>query len=239
MKYLDVTLGTPAANLAVEDHLLEAADRGEAGEALRIWRPEQPFVVVGYANSVATEVDRPACQAGGIPVLRRISGGGTVVQGPGVLCYAVILEVERRPELATIPGTNAYVLDRVMAALQPLVEGRIERQGDTDLVLAGRKFAGNAQRRKRRTVLFHGSLLLQADLTMIGRLLRHPTREPVYRAGRAHGEFLRNLNLDPGRVAAALRSTWGASEPLPALDLAAVQSLAIDRYESAEWNARF
>ena len=50
-------------------------------------------MVVGYANQVEVEVNVPACTARGIPILRRCSGGGTVVQGPGCLNYAVVLRI--------------------------------------------------------------------------------------------------------------------------------------------------
>src|ERR1041384_3554800 len=93
MKLLDLTLPTPAENLACDEALLDACEGGAADEVLRFWESSTPFVVVGYGNKVAREVNVAACEARGIPILRRCSGGGTVVQGPGCLSYALVLRI--------------------------------------------------------------------------------------------------------------------------------------------------
>ena len=92
MKCLDLTLRTPAENLACDEGLLDFCEGGCGHEILRFWEPQTHFVVLGHANRVATEVDREACERLGIPVLRRCSGGGTVLQGPGCLNYSLILK---------------------------------------------------------------------------------------------------------------------------------------------------
>jgi lipoate-protein ligase A len=237
MKYLDHALPTPAENLALEETLLEECD-ADGAEVLRVWEPNAPFVVVGYGNSVATEVNVAACANAGVPILRRTSGGGTVVQLPGCLCYALILRVDRAPQLEGIQETNRYVLDRVAAALGRLAPRPIERAGDTDLVIAGRKFAGNSQRRKRRAVLFHGSLLLHADLTLMARLLPMPSREPAYRGHRSHEEFLINLELGALAVKQALRREWQASEGSPVWNEARVVELVRAQYGNPAWTLR-
>ncbi len=237
MKYLDCTLPTPAENLALDEVLL---DDGEAAgdEVLRVWEPPAPFVVVGYGNTLETEVHLEACAREGVPVLRRASGGGTVVQMPGCLCYAVILRADRAPALTGIRETNRYVLSRVAATLAPLVAGTVELAGDTDLALGGRKFAGNSQRRKSRAVLFHGSLLLNADLACIGRLLPQPSRQPAYRGGRSHEEFLINLGLEPADVKQALRRAWEAFAPCPDWDAARLADLVGAKYGHPGWILR-
>ena len=93
MKLLDLTLPSPAENLACDEALLDACDENGGEEILRFWEAREPFVVVGYANKVATEVNLDACAAKKLPVFRRCSGGGTVLQGPGCLNYALILRI--------------------------------------------------------------------------------------------------------------------------------------------------
>ena len=77
MEYLDHTCRRPAENLALDEALLDACESGQGGEVLRFWAPREPFVVVGYGNAAAREVDRSACRSLGIPILRRCSGGGS------------------------------------------------------------------------------------------------------------------------------------------------------------------
>src|SRR6266480_945364 len=110
MTLLDLTLPTPAENLACDEALLDAAESCSGGEVLRFWESPEYFVVVGYANKVATEVNVATCEARGIPILRRCSGGGTVVQGPGCLSYALVLSIADNAELRNITAANRFIM---------------------------------------------------------------------------------------------------------------------------------
>ena len=63
MKRLDLTLPSPAENLAADEALLDWCEAGDGDETLCFWEPRETFVVVGYANKVATEVNVAACEA--------------------------------------------------------------------------------------------------------------------------------------------------------------------------------
>ena len=63
VKRFDLTLPTPAENLACDEALLCQCEETGGDEILRFWEPVQPFVVVGYANAVASEVNAAACQS--------------------------------------------------------------------------------------------------------------------------------------------------------------------------------
>ena len=212
MKYLDLTLPTPAKNLDCDEQLLDAAERGDGGEVLRVWESLEPFVVVGYGNTIEAEVKVAACAARGILILRRCSGGGTVVQGPGCLNYALVLKLADNVELRNVTTANRFIMERNRAAIEFIIANRqslIEVQGHTDLALDGLKFSGNAQRRRRNFILFHGTFLLDFDLALVSKLLPMPSRQPDYRAGRAHEKFLTNLAVPAAAVKSALRQAWG------------------------------
>src|SRR2546425_2938209 len=121
MTLLDLTLPTPAENLACDEALLDAAESGSGGEVLRFWESPEYFVVVGYANKVATEVNVAACEARGIPILRRCSGGGTVVQGPGCLNYALVLRITEESATRTISAANQFIMERNRDAVETLL----------------------------------------------------------------------------------------------------------------------
>ena len=98
MKLLILSLESPAANLALDEALLEQAEAGAGpSEVLRLWEPTDPCVVVGRSSRVAVEVKQEACRQAGIPVLRRCSGGAAVVTGPGCLMYSVVLSYRDHP----------------------------------------------------------------------------------------------------------------------------------------------
>jgi lipoate-protein ligase A len=190
-----------------------------------------------------------ACEEGNIPIFRRCSGGGTILQGPGCLNYSLIARIEEGGPLATITSANRFIMERNRAALEKALGERrtgagIEVRGHTDLALVSReeslitslKFSGNAQRRKKHFLLFHGTLLLQFDIAMIDRFLRMPSKEPDYRQGRSHKHFLTNLDLPANALKAALREAWGASEVLEVIPSDAIALLARDKYVTKEWN---
>ncbi|HJT30886.1 MAG TPA: hypothetical protein VJ783_02385, partial [Pirellulales bacterium] len=88
MHLLELTLPTPAENLALDEALLDEAEQHAAagtGECLRLWEPAHRLVVVGRSSCVSTEVRTDFCRRQGLPILRRSSGGAAIVSGPGCL----------------------------------------------------------------------------------------------------------------------------------------------------------
>jgi lipoate-protein ligase A len=215
MHLLDTSFADPASNLACDEALLDLCEQGSLGPLLRFWNPKKPFVVLGYSNNASREVDLDFCRSRKIPVFKRQSGGGAVLQGPGCLNYALVLPIGRR--FQDIRRTNRFVLNRHRRALKPLLGSGVRLQGLTDLALSGRKFSGNAQKRKRRFLLYHGTFLLGLDLGLVGQTLKHPSREPDYREGRPHSEFLMNLPRSAKKIRAALVKAWHAKGFPPSL----------------------
>ncbi|HEX3798470.1 MAG TPA: lipoate--protein ligase family protein [Verrucomicrobiae bacterium] len=238
MKYIDLSFATPAENLAADEALLEACETGRGGDTLRFWESPQYFVVIGYANHAAREANLEVCRAHGVPILRRCSGGGTVLQGPGCLNYSLILEIKEDGPTHGITATNNFVMQRNQAAIQSLAGKPVRIEGHTDLAIGGLKFSGNAQRRKKHFLIFHGTFLLNFDLALIEKFLKMPSKEPGYRQARKHSEFLMNLNLRTETVREAMREVWGADEKLDTLPMNGVSELA-KKYATDEWNLKF
>jgi len=240
MKYLDMTFPTPQQNLACDEALiLGCEDSSHSDELLRFWEPSDYFVVLGYSGKIHSEIDLASCQANSIPILRRCSGGGTVLQGPGCLNYSLILRIDHRDPLQGISQTNSFVLGSLKQALEPLIGAGVEIQGHTDLAVGMRKFSGNAQYRKRRFLLFHGTFLLHFDISFLEKLLPVPSKQPVYRQNRKHETFLTNLNLPPDNIKEAVKQSWSAGEEFKNIPFEAIERLARERYSRDEWNFKF
>ena len=239
MKFLDLTLPTAAENLAMDEALLDGCEAGRGGETLVFWEPRQTFVVVGYANHLAREVNVEACRARGIPIFRRCSGGGTVLQMPGGLNYSLILPITEDGPTGGITNANQYIMERNRRALAAASGQAVTVRGHTDLVVGVKKFAGNSQRRRRDWLLFHGTLLLDGDLDLISELLLMPSLEPDYRGNRSHRDFVMNLGVGAERVKAALQQEWQAHDPLDQPPLAEITRLAQEKYATAAWNNKF
>lgn len=238
----DIHAGDPAEFLAWDDAFLDAAEAGAGGEALWFWESPSPFVVVGYGQSLNQEVDLAAAKALGVPVFRRCSGGGAVVQGPGCFNYSLVLAMPDEGPFATITGTNSHIMERNRRALATLLPEPVVIRGHTDLaVVRGGlelKFSGNAQRRRRQFLLFHGTILTHFDLTLVEQVLRFPSKVPDYRAGRTHGQFITNTGLDPASVRAALLSEWGGEPATAPAPRGEMQTAWTARYSKPEWHAR-
>lgn len=240
MRLLDLTLPSPAENLACEEALLDAYEENGGNEILRFWESSETFVVVGYGNKVATEANVAACRMHGIPILRRCSGGGTVLQGVGCLNYALILRITEDGPLRSITSANQFIMERNRAAIGSLLPSQqITVRGHTDLTLGELKFSGNSQRRKKSSVLFHGTFLLNFDLRLVSELLRMPTSEPDYRARRRHEHFLINLNQPAENVKTAMRRAWNVTGEPKDYPRAETRQLAAQKYSTDEWNFKF
>lgn len=233
MQFLDLTLPTLAENLALDEALLDEAEASSrSSECLRLWESPEIAVIVGRSSKVGVEVDQRSCQADRVPILRRCSGGCAVVIGPGCLLYSVILSYEQRPQLRSIDEAHRFVLSRVAQALG---QGAVF-SGISDLTFEGRKFSGNSLRCKREHLLYHGTLLYDFPLDKIARYLRTPPREPDYRGGRSHAEFVQNLAIKVEAVKQSLQESFDARQPLADWPRERTGRLVAERYGQDAWH---
>jgi lipoate---protein ligase len=239
MKFIELTFDDPAANLACDEALLELLEaRSASDECLRVWEARNHFVVLGHSNPLQSNVNVADCLERDIPILRRTSGGGTVVQGPGCLNYSLILRNDAH-RLNNIAATFRYVLERHRAMVEKTCGLRVRFEGSSDLTTAGQKFSGNAQYRKARSVLVHGTFLLNFDLAMIEALLPIPAKQPDYRHDRPHLQFVTNLQVDPAQLRDKLKAGWGCARDVAEVPFDRIAQLIRDRYGNSEWVEKF
>ncbi len=226
----------PEENLAADEALLIAVGQGATGgiPVLRLWESARLFIVLGASGHAADDVDGAACRADRVPILRRVSGGGTVLQGPGCLNFALIFPLDGNAALRGIHESYRFFLGPVVKALA--LPG-IEPRGSSDLALGMRKFSGSAQKRTTRAVLHHGTILYDFDLALIARYLREPPRQPDYRSRRSHLDFLCNVPLGCAELRGCLRAAWAEAGRAPTLP--PLGPLIAARYANRAWNDRF
>lgn len=206
---VDVLLGTAHEAFRELEHDFRMLDRARA--AARVWTCAEPVVVLGRSRETQAELDEHECRRRGVAVLRRASGGGTVVIGPGTVQYAFVLAhghphvqpTEHPRETAREHAVEPPPLDAIKRACNRVVrealvrsgaEAALESDASGDLRIDDRKVGGLALRRRRSATLLHGTLLTHlADLELIASVLAHPAREPEWRRGRSHREFLGTL----------------------------------------------
>jgi lipoate-protein ligase A len=152
-------------------------------------------VVLGRGGKPEVEVDLAAARADGVPVLRRRGGGCAVILDPGNVIVSVALPI---PGLGGIMSAFAAITEWLIAALAEGGVPGVERRGTSDLAVGDRKIGGACLWRTRGLVYYSTTLLVAPDLALIDRYLPHPPREPEWRRGRAHREFLVRLADTPG-----------------------------------------
>ena len=241
LSFLDRTRADPREDLALDEALLRTQEeRGGAG-SLRIWERPAPCVVLGRANKTALNVNVAACEAAGVPILRRASGGGTVLLGPGALCWSLVLPVgPPNGTVGDIGVVTSAIMHRLADALRPLSPGA-GVDGTSDLTVPGPagarlKIGGNAQRWLKSAMLHHGTLLYHFDLAAIPRFLTPPERQPDYRAGRDHAAFVTNLRASREQAMIALRDAFGATGAPPESPEATMRELMDERYTDPGWH---
>ncbi len=239
MKLLNLTLTQPAANVALDEALLDEAENGHnESEVLRLWQPKSPIVVLGRSSPVASEVNLRYCDSEDIPVIRRCSGGSTILTAAGCLMYAVLLDYRQRHQLRAIDKAHEFVMRHIQQAIRNCgVEN--QRQGICDLTIGTRKVSGNALRCKKNWFIYHGTLVCRnMDLALISRCLGMPNREPEYRHRRGHSEFMTRIPVETETLADSLARIWncdGTATDWPA-DL--TQSLVNEKYANDSWTRK-
>ena len=208
MEKLDAT---PEEQLGGDLQLFQHVEDGAADFGWRLWEADTAAVVLGRFGNAANEVFEARCQRDGVPIVRRCSGGGAVVVGRGCLNFAVVFSLAVHPELADVARSFSLVLHRIAGVLT--IKG-LSIAGGTDLVVGGRKVSGNAQRRGRRALLHHGTLLYDFDPALAARYLREPRRQPAYRDHRPHADFMGCLRVPRERLTARLSEGLTSLAPM-------------------------
>jgi lipoate-protein ligase A len=200
MKWINQTESNAKVAIEKDEQLLYHCENQNTGPLLRTWQLNHPAIIMGKGNNSVTEVHQENCKKNPIPIIKRCSGGGTVIIGPGCLCYSLILPISFHPQLKTINGTNTWIMTKMAKGLSSHCNIKASVNGYTDLCIGTQKFSGNAQRRLKKSLLFHGTLLFDFDLSLITKYLAYPSQSPAYRNQRSHTRFITQLPIKDKEV---------------------------------------
>lgn len=220
----------PAWNLAAEEYLL--TQRNEP--FVRLWRNADSVIIGRHQNAYA-EIDLDYVEREGIPVVRRMTGGGAVFHDLGNVNYSFF----------DLSGRK--FTDVILNALRPLgIEGHCS--GRNDLVLPdGRKFSGTAVCKHKGRVLEHGTLLFNASTERLAAALQPRPEKFSGKAVQSVRSRVANLAEQltvpvsveafithlAAHIGDALDCTPYAYTPE---DIAAIDALRADRFANPSWN---
>jgi lipoate-protein ligase A len=227
----------PYFNLAAEEYLLKTVEE----ECFMLWVNE-PSVIVGKHQNAFAEVDRRFVKEKGIPVIRRISGGGAVFHDPGNLNFSFISTGEKEKLVDFRRFMQPVISYLVSLGLPARFEGK------NDIRINGRKVSGNAEHVFRNKILHHGTLLFSTRMEDLSLAIRgkeefysgkavKSIRSPVTNVS---GLLQKPMDLDDFRrgITGFLTNHSGKMEArqLSTEDVEAIHRLAEEKYRTWEWN---
>lgn len=247
--------------LAADDCLATRVGAGESEPTLRLYTYRSHCALVGRFQNVDNEVNREYCEAHGIPINRRPTGGGAIIMGADQLGVALTLPGRGDDSYSRARELMAQFSQGIVLALQSLgIPAGFRRKNDIEV--AGRKIVGLGIYRapnqtrpasapsapQRSGLLFHASLLVGLDLPFMLRVLKTPFEKISDKEIAAVADRITTVRREIGReiavneVRARVANGYAAAfgvELIPgsftAGELQSISALQSQKYESADW----
>jgi lipoate-protein ligase A len=170
--------------LLIEEALLRYDDRNFC----IVSEGSKESIVMGISGKIDELVDKERAKEFNLPILRRFSGGGTVVVDDNTLFVTFIFQKSAH-SFAPFPEKIMQWTEKIYA---PIFSPHPFSLKENDYVLGEKKFGGNAQYIKKERFLHHTSFLWDFSEERM-RALLHPKKTPSYRQQRSHSDFLCKL----------------------------------------------
>jgi len=264
-RYIHSGAMSGAMNMALDESLLQSVATGASPPILRLYRWQPATVTLGYAQSAQSDINLDACRKANLDLVRRITGGRAVLHACEVT-YAVIAPVQQGCFEGSVLECYRVIAEALQLALTnlglpaSLVPGRRQASlphsdravcftapSQYELLIEGCKVAGSAQKRQGKGFLQHGSLPLEMNLELLGKILPGGRGMPVAKRFQKIGWLNRwserPLSIDEVEEAlvAAFRQhldvQWLDSSPTLA-ELQLVERLCEEKYANQEWTCR-
>jgi lipoate---protein ligase len=161
--------------------------------AICVWQPDKTYLVLGQSNKADTSLNMEAVLSDGITVLKRPSGGETVILTPNTLVIAISFSTE------SLKNPREYfrkINDNIMAVLAGQGIENLSQKGISDIAIGEKKILGSSIYRRPNRVFYHAVLNVSEDINVISKYILHPSKEPDYRKGRLHSEFVTSLEAE-------------------------------------------
>src|SRR6478672_2884994 len=238
IRILETGCNPGAWNMALDESLLtNLVDHDTPILRLYCWQP--PCVSIGYFQRMEEEVDVLKCSDMGVDVVRRITGGGSVLH-EFELTYTFI--TKNYP--ANILESYELICEPVVLCLNRLGYNA-KYVPLNDIVVDNRKVSGNAQTRKNNTLLQHGTILLAVDVERMFSVLKVPSEKDKDKMIDDVKARVTGLNKPFEQVACTLKKSFGEKfaahtieDSLTYQEEEDTEKLANEKYRSDRWNLK-
>lgn len=174
------------------------------------WRPQETLIVIGTSNKPSESLIEKDILADNIPVYKRPSGGQPVILTPNTLVIAVL---KNGTDLKS-PGIFFQEINSlIIKALEKMAVLNLSHKGISDIAIGEKKILGSSMYRNKEKNFYHAVLNISETVDLFERYLKHPIKEPDYRKGRSHKEFVTSLknegySIDVDDIKKALAFTF-------------------------------
>jgi lipoate-protein ligase A len=198
-RWLDLGAVDGATMVNVFVALAGPVGQGRSPPTVVLLHPARPFANVGYHQEAERELDVPYCRANGIPIVRRVVGGGAILDGPWEHDYMVVVPAGAPGTDSGVAGFYEHYLAPVAATLRRLGV-TAERSGINDLAVGGRKISANGAMQLEGSWILAGDILLDLDIAAMGRVLRVPDEKFRDKLARGMADWLTSVRAETGRL---------------------------------------
>lgn len=158
--------------------------------SFKVWIPEENGIVLGNSQKPEVELNLHHVHQTQIPIYKRKGGGGSVLLSPQGLCYGIRFKKNSKTSIHDYFEMGTSILQNVLHTKFNL---NAEMRGISDLAIDKLKILGCSLYLPKGYALFLASVLVEDESELIEKLLAHPSREPDYRKGRTHSEFITSI----------------------------------------------
>jgi len=248
-----------AENMAVDEALLRCFDPVSSLPVLRLYGWSPPTLSLGRFQKATEELDLIRCRTHGVPLVRRITGGG-VIYHADELTYSLVCSPEQIPPAASIKDSFRVLTGFLLSfyrglgleagyAQDTLPSGT--RLGERtafcfagresfDILINGRKVGGNAQRRTKGVIFQHGSIpLINRVECGLSYMLDQPPGMPDCVVSLSEC----GINISPDRLSELLTASFEKElgvvlqdSSCSSRERASAEELTLTKYMTDRWN---
>jgi lipoate-protein ligase A len=161
--------------MAMDRAVLVSNSKGKVPPTIRFYRWQPSAISIGYFQCLEEEVDLDICKDLGVNYVRRITGGGAVYHDKE-LTYSIVISESHIKIPKNIMESYRIICRAIIKGLKKLgIESTYIPIND--IITNGKKISGNAQTRKAKTVLQHGTILIDVNVEKMFNLLRVPNEK--------------------------------------------------------------
>ena len=172
LRFIPLIVARPEVQMAIDEAIMRARIEGKVEDTVRLYVFKPSSITIGRFQSVEHDVNLDKCRELNIPVVRRITGGGSVFHDQyGEITYSVIIGENFHESLRNIETSYRFLAAPLVRALEELgINSGFS--GLNDIAANGKKISGSAQTRRKGIILQHGTFMYATRLEILASVLK-------------------------------------------------------------------